>query len=141
MSQATAQLLEGVSRDFIPENELVWSDGAPLDTIWHRKQINLAADVLEEALAERGVHDGFVGGNMFVYYSAEQARAIAEEVRQMTLFGDAEVDVAVGPSGRKPFKGPDVFVVTGGVKPRRRRTAVMTARTTAGFGSMTPAGG
>lgn len=78
---------------------------------------------------------------MFVYYSAEQARAIAEEVRQMTLFGDAEVDVAAGPSGRKPFKGPDVFVVTGGVKPRRRRTAVMTARTTAGFGSMTPAGG
>jgi hypothetical protein len=41
---------------------------------------------------------------MFVYYSAEQARAIAEEVRQMTLFGDAEEDGPSDPRAASPSR-------------------------------------
>jgi Uma2 family endonuclease len=77
--------------------ELVYEDGEPLETYWHRLQMNLLIDVIEQAMAERGRQDVFVGGNMFVYYSYEQAR-----------------DVAVG---RPYFRGPDVFYV-GGVEPR-----------------------
>jgi Uma2 family endonuclease len=71
--------------------ELVYSDGIPLDGNWHRIQMNLLIDVIGQAMAARGRTDFFASGNMFVYYSLEQAR-----------------DVAVG---RRYFRGPDVFFV------------------------------
>ncbi len=121
MSQATAPILDVESQDFIPESELISSDGVPLETIWHRKQINLAADVIQEAFAERGLRDCFVGGNMFVYYEPAQARAIAAQVRQLQLFEAPEEGPAARPSGEFLFRGPDVFAVVGGVEPRKRK--------------------
>ena len=82
--------------------ELVYSDGEPLDSPWHRSQISLLLDVIGQAMAERGRDDFFAGGNMFVYYSYEQARDVA--------------------AGRPYFRGPDVFFV-GGVDGQRERDA------------------
>jgi Uma2 family endonuclease len=80
-----------------PTFELIYDDGEPVESNWHRIQFNLLIDVVRQAMVERGRADFFVGGNMFIYYSVEQARAIAtrpiEETRQ--------------------FRGPDVFFVAG----------------------------
>ncbi len=129
MSQATAQTLEfePEPRDFIPESELIGSDEIPVETLWQRKQLNLCAEVMEQALAERDREDWFVGGNMFVYYSAEQARAIAKGVRrQLPLFVVPKEGLPPKPRpvGKKFFKGPDAFAVVGGVVPRKRKVWV-----------------
>jgi Uma2 family endonuclease len=83
--------------------ELVYEDGEPLETPWHRYQMNLLIDVIHQGMAERGREDFFAGGNMFVYYSYEQARDVA--------------------AGRPYFRGPDVFYV-GGVEDRERKAWV-----------------
>jgi Uma2 family endonuclease len=82
--------------------EFIYSDGEPLETEWHTEQIPLLKEVIRQAMAERGRSDFFVGGNMFVYYSVEQARDVAK--------------------GRPYFRGPDVFWV-GGAKPGGLRKA------------------
>src|SRR6185436_5424980 len=74
--------------------ELVYDDGEPLDSNWHRIQMSLFINVTRQAMAERGRTDFFVGANMFVYYSYEQARGIAAD-----------------PVGSKQFRGPDIFFV------------------------------
>ena len=81
--------------------ELVYGDGEPLDSNWHRIQMSLFINVTRQAMAERGQTDFFVGANMFVYYSYEQAR-----------------DIAADPEGSKQFRGPDIFFV--GDVPRRQ---------------------
>jgi Uma2 family endonuclease len=73
--------------------ELVTSDGEPLESNWHVIQMNLLIDLIYQQMGERGRADFFAGGDMFVYYSYEQARDIA--------------------SGRPYFRGPDVFYVGG----------------------------
>ena len=73
--------------------ELVYSDGEPLENNWHRLQMNLFIDLIYQAMTERGRSDFFAGGDMFVYYSYEQAKDIV--------------------SGRPYFRGPDVFFVDG----------------------------
>jgi Uma2 family endonuclease len=73
--------------------ELVTSDGEPLESNWHVIQMNLLIDLIYQVISERGRTDFFAGGNMFVYYSYEQAREIA--------------------AGRPYFRGPDVFYVGG----------------------------
>jgi Uma2 family endonuclease len=73
--------------------ELVTSDGEPLESNWHVIQMNFLIDLIYQAMSERGRTDFFAGGNMFVYYSYEQARDIA--------------------AGRPYFRGPDVFYVGG----------------------------
>jgi Uma2 family endonuclease len=77
----------------MPDIDLPYEDGEPLESNWHRLQINLLGDVLRQHWPERT--DFFAGGNMFVYYSLEQAR-------------------------NRDYKGPDFFVVLGvdGVRPR-----------------------
>jgi Uma2 family endonuclease len=89
-----------------PTFELIYDDGEPLESPWHRAQINLLIDVIEQAMARRGRRDFFAGGNMFVYFSVAQAQAVAtlpvEETRQ--------------------FRGPDVFFV-GAVDRRPDRNA------------------
>ena len=82
--------------------ELVYSDGEPLETKWHVLQIGLFFDVIGQAMAERGQTDYYVGGDMFVYHSREQARDVAK--------------------GKPYFRGPDVFWVDG-VDPRSDRKA------------------
>jgi len=70
----------------IPDIDLPYDDGEPLESNWHRLQINLLGDALHQHWSERT--DFFAGGNMFVYYSLEQART-------------------------RDYKGPDFFVVLG----------------------------
>ena len=66
------------------QNELPSCDGIPMDTERHRKQMELLINSLEPWLGDRG----YVGGNMFVYYSPNQVK-------------------------NEDFKGPDVFVALG----------------------------
>jgi len=73
----------------IPDIDLPYEDGEPLESNWHRLQINLLGDMLHQHWPEHT--DYFAGGNMFVYYSLyslEQART-------------------------RDYKGPDFFVVLG----------------------------
>ncbi len=65
-------------------DELVTDDGEPMESNRHRLQMNLLIDSLDLHWAERP--DVFVGGNMFLYFSATQAK-------------------------KNDFRGPDVFVV------------------------------
>jgi hypothetical protein len=47
--------------------ELPYDDGLPMESARHQAQMNLLIDALIPWLSQR--KDGFVGGNMFVYYS------------------------------------------------------------------------
>jgi Uma2 family endonuclease len=88
--------------------ELVYDDGEPLESDWHTKELPLLAHLIRQAMAEQGRTDFFVGANIFVYYSVEQAREVAEEVRNN--------------HPERAFRGPDVFWVSG-VDPGREREA------------------
>lgn len=73
--------------------DLPYDDGAPMESQRHQLQMELLLDGLRLWL--EGRDDGFVGGNMFVYYSLAQVR-------------------------NRDFKGPDVFVALGVPKGERR---------------------
>lgn len=77
--------------------ELPCDDGIPMETQRHKYQMDLLIETLELWLAQR--EDGFVSGNMFVYYSMAQVR-------------------------NKDFKGPDFFVVLDVPKGERRSWVV-----------------
>src|SRR5262245_61050895 len=64
--------------------ELVAEDGEPMESGWHRQCMNLLIDQIEYHFRDRA--DFFVGGNMFIYFSRDQAR-------------------------NKDFRGPDFFFV------------------------------
>lgn len=68
----------------LPEIELITEDGEPLESGWHRSEINLLIETYRYHMGDRT--DYYVGGNMFIYYSLEQAR-------------------------RLDYRGPDFFVV------------------------------
>jgi Uma2 family endonuclease len=72
------------------------SDGEPVENERERLQMLLLLDVLSQYWHDR--QDYYAGGNMFVYYSAQQARQILAEV------ADPE-------RPRRAFRGPDLFVV------------------------------
>jgi hypothetical protein len=82
----------------IPDLDLPYDDGEPLESNWHRLQINLLGDALHQHWPERT--DFFAGGNMFVYYSLEQART-------------------------RDYKGPDFFVVLGADGTRSRHSWIV----------------
>lgn len=63
-------------------------DGVPLESTWHRLQMNMLIDIIE--WHRRGRTDYFVGGNMFVYFSAEQARGRHFRGPDFLLANDAE---------------------------------------------------
>ncbi len=71
--------------------ELVFDDGEPMENHKHVVQRDLLMDLTSQLMGERGRNDYFACGNVFVYYSIEQAR-----------------DVAMG---RSYFCGPDFFFV------------------------------
>ena len=79
------------------EDELPYDDGMPMESHRHVLQMQLLMDPLRLFWQER--QDGFVGGNMFVYFSLEQVR-------------------------HQDFRGPDVFVVLG-VPKRERKSWVV----------------
>jgi Uma2 family endonuclease len=56
----------------LPKIILPETDGEPLESTWHRDQINLLLDVIRCRFHDR--KDFFAGGNMFIYFSFEQAR-------------------------------------------------------------------
>jgi len=85
---------------------LIYDDGEPLESNWHRIQMNLLIDIVYQKMVQRGRSDFFVGGNMFIYFSFEQAKVIA----------------ANPPEGYRHFRGPDFFYV-GGVDPKPERNA------------------
>jgi Uma2 family endonuclease len=66
------------------QDELPYDDSEPMESWRHRCQMDLLISTTQTWLQPRS--DGFVGGNMFLYYSLEQARS-------------------------RNFKGPDYFVV------------------------------
>ncbi len=96
--------------------ELVLEDGVPLETHIHRLQMVLFLELVRWRMLELGHEEFFVGGDMFVYYSPEQARAVAEEERQLALFGN-------GLRPEKPekvaYRGPDAFLVKGAARRQR----------------------
>ena len=86
--------------------ELVDSDGEPLETEWHTYEPPLLRGLIRRAMAEQGRTDFYTGAHMFVYYSVEQAREVAEEEEKKL------------PKGT--FRGPDIFWV-GGVQDHERK--------------------
>jgi Uma2 family endonuclease len=79
--------IEVVERIMVPDPpqiELPSEDGFPLESNWHRLQINQLVDSIRQHW--RGQTNLFAGGNMFLYYSTRQVRD-------------------------RDYKGPDVFVV------------------------------
>jgi Uma2 family endonuclease len=81
-------------------------DGDKMESDWHVVSITLLDELVRNHLG--APQNYFCGGNMFVYYSIEQAKEIEEYV-------EAEI------VARKPrFKGPDFFLVkdVDGTKPR-----------------------
>jgi Uma2 family endonuclease len=89
----TIEVIERYEIPIIPDLDLPEEDGVPLETNWHRAQINLLIDVITHRWRDRT--DFFVGGNMFIYYSLRQAR-------------------------NRDYKGPDLFLVkdVDGTRPR-----------------------
>ncbi len=66
------------------QDDLPYDDGVPMESQRHQLQMELLINALMPWLDAR--EDGYVGGNMFVYYSLQQVR-------------------------NQDFRGPDVFVV------------------------------
>ena len=67
-----------------PPTDLPFEDGEPMDSPWHRAEIDLLIGTIEYRW--RGRKDFFVGGNMFLHFSREQVR-------------------------NRDFRGPDFFCV------------------------------
>jgi Uma2 family endonuclease len=82
----------------LPPTDLPEEDDAPMESAWHRMQMDLLIESLLYYWRDR--NDFFAGGNMFLYYSTEQAQSVIEN--------------------RPIYKGPDFFVVKGvdGSQPR-----------------------
>ncbi|MCW6036091.1 Uma2 family endonuclease [Spirulina subsalsa FACHB-351] len=68
----------------MPPTDLIFDDGEPLESNRHRIAMNVLIRSLQQAWSDR--HDFYTGGNMFIYYSSEQAR-------------------------NRDFRGPDFFAV------------------------------
>jgi len=68
MSQAVPTI-EPIERVSFPNN-LPTEDGEPLESNWHRIQINLLVELTNQLWHDR--NDFFAGGNMFIYYSTRQ---------------------------------------------------------------------
>jgi Uma2 family endonuclease len=69
-----------------PPQDLPETDGVPLESDWHRLAIALLIESIRWCWRDRS--DYYVGGNMFVYFSAQQVR-------------------------NRDYRGPDFFFVSG----------------------------
>lgn len=79
------------------QDDLPYDDGEPMETQRHKWQMDLLIDGLSIWLADR--EDGYVNGNMFVYFSLTQVK-------------------------KQYFKGPDFFAVVGVPKAERKSWVV-----------------
>jgi Uma2 family endonuclease len=70
----------------LPQVQLIETDGVPLESHWHVLQIGLLIELLAYWFRDR--NDYYAGGNMFIYFSEEQAR-------------------------NRDYRGPDFFYVDG----------------------------
>ncbi|MCG9891435.1 MAG: Uma2 family endonuclease [Thermosynechococcaceae cyanobacterium MS004] len=86
-----------------PTDDIQWpptqldSDEPPLETDFHRNQIDLLIRLLKHCWQDRP--DFYISGNLTVYYNAQQLK-------------------------KRDFRGPDIFVVLGAEKKDRRSWAV-----------------
>ncbi|MBE9143069.1 Uma2 family endonuclease [Planktothrix mougeotii] len=96
MSPPQETLLNGI---ILPptQDELPCDDGVPMETQRHKLQMDLLIDQLIPWLEQR--EEGYVGGNMFLYFSLAQVR-------------------------NQDFKGPDFFAVLGVPKKERKSWVV-----------------
>jgi Uma2 family endonuclease len=85
--------------EYLKNLQLPEGDGEPLESDWHVVQIWLLNELVGRLFGERT--DFFCGGNMFIYYSLNQAQSVLQ--------------------GNPQYKGPDFFLVkdVDGTKPRR----------------------
>ncbi|MBP0020021.1 MAG: Uma2 family endonuclease [Cyanobacteria bacterium SBLK] len=79
----------------LPPSDLPYDDGEPLESNRHRIAMNVLIDSLHQIY--QGRDDYYAGGNMFIYYSARQAR-------------------------NRDFRGPDFFAVLNVDGTRERRS-------------------
>ncbi|PSO51259.1 MAG: hypothetical protein BRC33_00750 [Cyanobacteria bacterium SW_9_44_58] len=79
------------------QNELPCDDGIPMETQRHKMQMDLLIHTLYPWLEQR--NQGYIGGNMFIYYSAAQLK-------------------------NQDFKGPDFFAVLDVPKVERKSWVV-----------------
>ncbi|MDB9524534.1 Uma2 family endonuclease [Oscillatoria sp. CS-180] len=79
-----------------PPTDLIFDDGEPLESNRHRIAMNVLIRSTQQMFLERGQTDTFVGGNMFVYYSRNQAM-------------------------NRDFRGPDFFAALGVESDRERK--------------------
>ena len=79
------------------QDQLPCDDGEPMETQRHKLQMDLLIEGLDTWLEQR--EDGYVGGNMFIYFSQAQIK-------------------------NQDFKGPDFFAVTGVSKKERKSWVV-----------------
>ncbi|APB33736.1 Uncharacterized protein conserved in cyanobacteria [Gloeomargarita lithophora Alchichica-D10] len=79
------------------QDDLPFDDGIPMETQRHKMQMDLLIDGLTTWLDQR--EDGYVSGNMFIYFSLEQVR-------------------------NQDFRRPDVFVVLDVPKKERKSWVV-----------------
>ena len=90
-----------VSKDIVDEIELppsnLESDEPPLETDFHRNQIDLLIRLLQYWWQDR--QDFYISGNLTVYYNKQQLKS-------------------------RDFRGPDIFVVLGTEKKERRSWAI-----------------
>jgi Uma2 family endonuclease len=94
------------SLEQLQQLKLPTGDGDRMESDWHVVSISLLDELVRNHLGTP--HNYFCGGNMFIYYSVQQAKEIEEYVEAETV-------------QKKPrFKGPDFFLVKGvdGTKPR-----------------------
>jgi len=83
IEETTSQTVVGWEPS-MPPTDLIFDDGEPLESNRHRIAINVLIRSLQQAYLAR--NDFFTSGNMFIYYSSEQAR-------------------------NRDFRGPDFFAV------------------------------
>ncbi|MBI2567678.1 MAG: Uma2 family endonuclease [Candidatus Schekmanbacteria bacterium] len=81
-----------------PQVDLIYEDGIPMDSPAHRAQMEMLIDSTHEHW--RGRTDYYTGGNMFLYFSVEQAR-------------------------NRDYRGPDFFAVLGVDGTRSRKAWVV----------------
>jgi Uma2 family endonuclease len=90
------------------QDDLPCDDGIPMETQRHKLQVDLLLDPLIPWLAQRD--DGYVGGNMFVYFSIAQVRN--QDFRGPDFFAVLDVPKKERKSwvAWEEGKGPDVVI-------------------------------
>jgi Uma2 family endonuclease len=78
-----------------PPTDLIFDDGVPMESNRHRIAMNVLIRSLQQGFAER--NNFFVGGNMFIYYSAEQVRN--RDYRGPDFFAVLDVDGTIPRQG------------------------------------------